>query len=338
MNTHEEKYSNFSIVREMLETAEVVRDFDRTSADRLSVASERVLLTGEGSSRLFPANRVRSLGLRKGWPQSWIVEGALQAREYDLRGAHAFVASNSGKTAEGVELIDHLRSAKSAGIAGVTALVGNADSPIAKGADEHFLLRCGMEDAVAATKSVVEQTLFYETLFRRLAGSPPLDYPALADAITEVLTAGVDSLIVDRIALAPAVYFAGRSDGVAMELALKTNEITRRPSHYLEGTYAVHGVEEVMQPNEAVVLIEPYEDQEEKFRTVLEEGVGMSVIAVSSRQTSFPTIRIPDLGELAPYLQLAAGWSLLVEVGIKLGINIDTPERARKVGNEFIGL
>jgi glucosamine--fructose-6-phosphate aminotransferase (isomerizing) len=34
---------------------------------------------------------------------------------------------------------------------------------------------------------------------------------------------------------------------------------------------------------------------------------------------------------------MAAGWNVLVEVGLKLGINIDKPERARKVGNEYSG-
>ena len=34
---------------------------------------------------------------------------------------------------------------------------------------------------------------------------------------------------------------------------------------------------------------------------------------------------------------MAAGWNLLVEVGMQLGINLDKPQRARKVGNEFVG-
>jgi hypothetical protein len=34
---------------------------------------------------------------------------------------------------------------------------------------------------------------------------------------------------------------------------------------------------------------------------------------------------------------LSAGWNILVEVGINLGINLDKPTRARKVGNEFVG-
>jgi len=36
-------------------------------------------------------------------------------------------------------------------------------------------------------------------------------------------------------------------------------------------------------------------------------------------------------------VELAAGWNILVETGIALGINLDKAERARKVGNEFIG-
>jgi glucosamine--fructose-6-phosphate aminotransferase (isomerizing) len=32
-----------------------------------------------------------------------------------------------------------------------------------------------------------------------------------------------------------------------------------------------------------------------------------------------------------------AGWNVLVHVGVALGINLDKPERARKIGNEFMG-
>ncbi len=37
-----------------------------------------------------------------------------------------------------------------------------------------------------------------------------------------------------------------------------------------------------------------------------------------------------------PYVYLCAGWNLLIEIGLALGINLDKPERARKIGNEFI--
>jgi len=70
---------------------------------------------------------------------------------------------------------------------------------------------------------------------------------------------------------------------------------------------------------------------------VLVEGVGLSVFAVSSRQTSFPTMTIPraEDDDTASYLHLAAGWNILVEAGLAAGVDIDKPERARKVGNEY---
>jgi len=51
---------------------------------------------------------------------------------------------------------------------------------------------------------------------------------------------------------------------------------------------------------------------------------------------AFPTIRVPDTGEMNPHVFIAAGWNLLVEIGLALGINLDKPQRARKVDNEFI--
>jgi glutamine---fructose-6-phosphate transaminase (isomerizing) len=35
------------------------------------------------------------------------------------------------------------------------------------------------------------------------------------------------------------------------------------------------------------------------------------------------------------YLQLLACWNLLVDVGLKLNLNLDKPEHARKIGNEI---
>jgi glucosamine--fructose-6-phosphate aminotransferase (isomerizing) len=132
------------------------------------------------------------------------------------------------------------------------------------------------------------------------------------------------------------IYFAGYNDGVAEELTLKTNEITRKKSNYLEGTYAVHGIEEVMNPNDVVFAVDPIDEEIEKFQEALVKGVGLKVIAIANRNTPLPTIRVPDAGELTPYIYLCAGWNLLVEIGLSIGINLDKPERARKVGNEFV--
>jgi len=65
--------------------------------------------------------------------------------------------------------------------------------------------------------------------------------------------------------------------------------------------------------------------------------VGLTVVAIGTRPTPFPTILVPDAGEMAPYVYLAAGWNLLVEIGLGLDIKLDKAERARKVGNEIAG-
>jgi glucosamine--fructose-6-phosphate aminotransferase (isomerizing) len=162
------------------------------------------------------------------------------------------------------------------------------------------------------------------------------DLVALEEEPRRALTVAIDPAIVDKVAAAGTIYFAGRNDGVAEELTLKTNEITRKKSDFLEGTYAVHGIEEVMDKNDVVIWIDPFEDSIAKFADVLVKGVGLTVIAISSDETSFPTIRVPE-SALRSYVEMAAGWNLLVEVGVKLGIDLDKPVRARKVGNEFVG-
>jgi glutamine---fructose-6-phosphate transaminase (isomerizing) len=133
------------------------------------------------------------------------------------------------------------------------------------------------------------------------------------------------------------IYWAGRNDGVAEELTLKTNEITRKSADYLEGTYAVHGIEEVMSADEVVIWVDPYPGSEEKIQETLVNGVGSA--RDRHRQpadASSRPIQIPDGGDLSGYVQMAAGWNLLVEVGLQLGIDLDKPQRARKVGNEFV--
>ena len=142
--------------------------------------------------------------------------------------------------------------------------------------------------------------------------------------------------IIELATKAATIYFAGYNDGVAEELTLKTNEITRRKSDYLEGTYAVHGIEEVMDKNDIVFVVDPIEEEIEKFQEVLVKGVGLNVVAISDKDTPFKTIRVPSAGEMNPYVFLSVGWNLLVEIGLAIGINLDKPERARKVGNELI--
>ena len=337
MNLKDGKYQGIALVKEMLETADVIRNFDPECAapfaDSLAQA-QGLFFTGEGSSRIFPSKRAMYEAMKSGFTLPMYTEGATQAQEYDLSRYAVLAASNSGKTKEVVRLFKSLNAKAHPHCYGVMA---HAGAPLAGLSKKAHTLACGAENAVAATKSVAEQALFYQAVLAKLRKSSMGPLAAAAGAVKDALELGIRPEYVEAAANAPVIYFAGRNNGVAEELTLKTNEITRKKSAFLEGTYAVHGIEEVMNQDEVVVLIDPFLEEEEKFSQVLKTGVNMTVIAISPRETSFPTIRIPSVKGCDEYVQLAAGWNLLAEVGIALGIDLDKPVRARKVGNEFVG-
>lgn len=330
--------AEYGLIRDMLATPDIIAGFDCNQAADTAAeikAAGRLLLTGEGSSRIFPAKSAIAHARRTGSSLSLHTEAGRQAQEYQLNDWAVFALSNSGRTAEVIKLFETL---KFAGHSRLYSLTAFADSKLEALATRGYVLDCGEEGAVAATKSVVEQALFYRALLDQIEGQNKLKnrLASLGEQFREALTIPVDGGLIDTIANAGTIYWAGRNDGVAEELTLKTNEITRKPADFLEGTYAVHGIEEVMNADDVVIWIDPYEDSEAKFADVLTKNIGVRIIAVASRPTRFPTIKIPDAGDLAPFVQMAAGWNLLVETGLKLGIDIDKPERARKVGNEFI--
>ena len=336
MNARDEKYTKFALTREMMDTIGVIDGFDvnRTEKIARTVASVgRAFMTGEGSSRIFPAKNAIRKALAWGMDLQIATDGSRQAATYDLSKFAVFAASNSGRTQEVVRLFQKLQDE---GNEHRYALTANNDTLLESHAVETIVLGCGWEQAVAATKSVAEQALVYQSLLCHVAGKNMSDdMEGLGKKVSAALSEPIDPQIIKAAAEAPTIFFAGYNDGVAEELTLKTNEITRKKSDFLEGTYAVHGIEEVMNSGDVVFVIYPIVAEEGKFREVLVDGVGMKVIAISHRETSFPTIRVPDAGEMNPYVFLAAGWNLLVEIGLSLGIDLDKPQRARKVGNEF---
>jgi glutamine---fructose-6-phosphate transaminase (isomerizing) len=339
MNPNNPKHVQYGLVRDMLATADIVARFNPDqaidTAAKIAKAG-KLLMTGEGSSRIFPAKNAIRFARRHNLPIELHTEGARQAQKYKLDDWAVFGLSNSGKTSEIIRLFKKLATA---GHKNLFSLTAHPNSLLESVATKGYVLGCGPEAAVAATKSVVEQAMFYHALLEHVAGQPTLK-ARLADLsamVRQALTLQIDPALAAKIASAGTIYFAGCNDGVAEELTLKTNEITRKKSDFLEGTYAVHGVEEVMDKNDVIIWIDPFQDSEDKFHDVLVKGVGLTVIAIADRPTPFPTIQVPAAGELSPYVFMATGWNVLVEAGITLGVNLDKPARARKVGNEFVG-
>ncbi|MBM4075452.1 MAG: SIS domain-containing protein, partial [Planctomycetes bacterium] len=232
-------YSQFNLIDDMLAAVDVVRDFDFSSVKQTAteIAKRgRLLLTGEGSSRIFPAKSAIRHIRKMGWNLAVHTESGRQSLDDVLVDYAVLGMSNSGRTAEVIRLFTALKGAGHSHLYSLTAM---ADSALEKLANRGHVLKCGKEGAVAATKSVVEQAIFCRALVEEIAGKPTLasKRSELSDQIRAALTLSIDSELADKISKAGTVYFAGRNDGVAEELTLKTNEITRKQSDFLEGTY-----------------------------------------------------------------------------------------------------
>ena len=234
-------------------------------------------------------------------------------------------ASNSGQTRELVELFETLQTPK-------LGLTATRESRLVACNDHTLILSAGKEYATAATKTVIEQALVYQAL---LQGNEWKSQSKLADLCEQILTTPISDDIITTLANASTLYFAGRDNGVAEELTLKTNEIIRKKSDYLEGTYVVHGIEEIMDTNDVLIVIDPFKAELDKLEQVITKGIGMKIIAVSAYDTPFETIRIPVCEGFDTYLQLVMGQHLLALTGLTLGIDLDKPVRARKVGNSI---
>ena len=272
MNNKEAKYKKFVLVREMLETPPVITNFNAKNLEAPIKAikkAKRLFLVGEGSSRIFPAKNMIYNALKNNFGLTIYTEGARQAAELNLKDYVLFAASNSGKTKEVISLF-RKKKARSKFV-----LTQNTNSPLKKLSGKAFTLNCGEEKAVSATKSVIEEALFYHNLLYMLNGKniPKNVLNQLSKKANKALTMKIDKKITSKLSKAKVLYFAGRNNGVAEEVALKTNEITRKKSCYLEGTYAVHGIEEAMEKNEAAILIDPFKEEEKKFKEVLVKGV-----------------------------------------------------------------
>lgn len=338
MNLQDINYAQYALVREMMDTVNVVAGFNQSCSKDVAEQVAKVgraFFTGEGSSRIFPAKNALRKIKEWGLDINGQTDCSWQASMYNLKNFAVFLASNSGQTKEVTLLAKKLSEQNNACRFGLTA---NNDTPLSKFCTSTHVLSCGWEQAVAATKSVVEQAMYYESVLWNVAGmDKSKEMAAAAKAIETALTVQIPKEYVEWAKQANTIYFAGYNDGVAEELTLKTNEITRRKSDFLEGTYMLHGIEEVMQKNDIIFMIDPIEGETEKIKEYLVNGAGVRVVAISDHQTAFPTVIVPNAGTFQQYVYLCAGWNLLVEIGIATGMDLDHPNRARKVGNQFLG-
>jgi glucosamine--fructose-6-phosphate aminotransferase (isomerizing) len=263
------------------------------------------LLVAEGSSRLVPLGVVRRLS------RAWGVPGpdGCTGRQVPAQWRGPLVAvSNSGRTRE---VIEGLRGRS------YLAITGVAGGPLATGAGAALAVLPRPERAVAATASVLGQAWVVAAAWAAACGRP-LDAAPLRRALQGILPAEPPPC--ERL------WVVGADDGVAEELALKAWETAGLPATAVAAGLALHGLEEVVRPGDAVWLI----DVDPADRDPIAARLAPTGVAVLS-------LDAPDAGELSPLVRLAAGWRWLAAWAAQRGRDPARPLRARKVGNDIAG-
>lgn len=335
MNNFTLHAQNFSLIKEMHDTPGIISNFDEEIVDPIfEEISEKsmLMITGEGSSRFFPARNMISRRFQLQNGPLVFSESAFDLAGLNLSDFVVLGTSNSGRTKEVVSLFSHQKKVGHNYLYGLTC---NQNSLIKELTRQTVVLNIGNENAVAATKSAVAQALFYDFLLLKWGGRK-INKFSLADDFEVALSNPVPNEITDIIVKADHIYIAGKNNGVAEELTIKTPETIRKKSAFLPSTYLLHGIEEVISKNDVIILVDEFPEHQDKINKIYVEDIGAKVISFAEERSFFPSIPITVRDSFnSNYVRLAAGWRLLAETGLILGINLDKPERARKIGNEM---
>lgn len=279
-----------ALLEEIASTPDAVRAFDLSPARPVAEAFARrgrLMVVGEGSSRIFPARRAIAAWRRRGIAGEVATEGCRQALGYPLEGWVVLALSRSGETREVLDLVAALR---------------------ARGHPEVFEGGRDAERAFPATRSVVREALLVEAC---LDGAGLLDrLPRIAGGIAAALEMRPREKDVSRVADARRVLVVGPDDGVAEELALKCMEIARRPAAFLEGNLLLHGAHATLRKGDVVLAVaRPPEDKDRMRERV--ERCGARLVSLAA----------PEGAD--EFARLAAGWRLLAAAGLARGVDLD---------------
>ncbi len=325
--------------KEMYIAREVVEKFDDAIAKDVAakIGKRPVFITGMGSSLLFPAKNAKRRAqlllpehrVEIDFPPNYNPETLPQD-------AYVFLSSNSGNTVEIVDMADAL-TARHIEFFGVTT---NTDSKLGQRCSQNnlYLLHQPFEKGVAATKSIIEQALFYDAVIHYLAGA---EFPLrsgtdtnkrVAEKMRQNFTADLSASLIVAGAEAGTYYWNDHNTGAAEELALKSCEIAGKRGVYESGTQILHGRGEVIRPDDLVFVLSPqsYKQKDLSAMVSLAEKTGSVLVSVGGSANGFQTLPAEVEQGLELYCLIPACWNFLRCTGRAMGRDIDHPNVAQK--------
>lgn len=303
-----------------------------------------IRMVGHGSSDNAASYGVYAFGLLPAWTalRDSISLTVYYGAELDMSGCTALALSQSGRTPDVVQYLEHARRAG----AYTVALTNDPASELAEVAEAVLPLSAGHEHAVAATKTYLNQLAALALLAGHAAGRGAEVERGLQDVST--LLSGLVPALTPRIAsVALPFAFAGRmfvigrgaEFATAREIALKLLETCRVAAEPLTTTDLAHGPVAALDPLFPVWAIAP---DDETLPTVLDavaraRHAGAAVIASGSAADAVEgaEYRLPvpraELPLLSPLLSVVPGQLFAWALARSKGLDPDEPRGLSKV-------
>jgi len=319
-------------------------DFARVAATARERGTSVVRMVGHGSSDNAASYGVYAFGLLPRWTalRDSITLTAYYDAQLELRSSTVVALSQSGRTPD---VIDYVTRARRAG-AYTVALTNDPGSDLASEADDVLPLEAGPENAVAASKTYLNQVAALGLLAAHAAGEGERFAAGIATTaeLLEQMLPDLESRV-RRIALPFAsvgrMFVVGRGIqfGTAREIALKLLETCRVAAEPLTATDLAHGPVAALDPLFPVWTIAS-EDQTlpavveaaERVRlagaTLVASGDAADKLAGAAYALPVPS---PPSPLLSPLLSVVPGQLFALELARAKGLDPDRPEGLTKV-------
>jgi len=303
-----------------------------------------VRLVGHGSSDAAASYGVYAFGLLPRWTamRDSISLTVYYDAELDLSTSAVVALSQSGRTPDVVEYVERARARGAATV----AVTNDPGSELAAAADVTLPLAAGTEQAVAASKTYLNQLAALALLAGGAAGRDREIVAAIA-RVAELMEEMLEPLeravppIATAFAYVARMYVIGRGIefATAREIALKLTETCRVAAEPLTATDLAHGPVAALDPlfpvwtiasrDEALpAVIDAAARVRDAGATVVASGNAASEVADAAYVLPVPE---PPLPLLAPLLSVVPGQLFAGAVARAKGLDADKPARLTKV-------
>jgi glucosamine--fructose-6-phosphate aminotransferase (isomerizing) len=303
-----------------------------------------VRMVGHGSSDNAASYGVYAFGLAPRWTafRDSISLTVHYGSTLDMRGSTAIGLSQSGRTPDVVTYLDRARSNG----AFTVALTNEPESDLARVAEAVLPLAAGHEQAVAATKTYLNQVAALGLLASHVAGRGG-PFANSIRLVAEELTDLMPELerrvapIASSFAFTGRMFVIGRGPefATAREIALKLLETTRIAAEPLTATDLAHGPVAALDPLFPVWAIA---SDDETLPAVVEGArrareAGAALIASGNAADALPDaaykLPLPNLGSrlLGPLLSVVPGQLFAWALARARGLDPDRPRGLSKV-------